>query len=209
MMARSHAQSTDGFTLVELLVVLALTGLLTLSLYQAFHIGSRAANRANPDADAATQFALMQDFIDREIAAAVPLPVPSDSTDAIQFDGEPQAISFIGLPPAFLGLGGFHLLHLQLIDGRIEVSWEPLARGPAAAQPGASRPSILMDGVNTITFAYFGVPAVGEPPNWIERWADRPDLPQLVRLRIILADGTPSPDMIVAPRLAESQPNDR
>src|SRR5262245_3448826 len=122
MMARSDAKGAEGFTLVELLVVLALTGLLTLSLYQAFRIGSRAADRANPDADAAIQFALMQDFMDRELAAAVPMPVPSDSsnsTEAIQFDGEPQAISFVGLPPAFLGLGGFHLLHLRLVEGRI------------------------------------------------------------------------------------------
>lgn len=209
MMARSHTKSADGFTLVELLVVLALTGLLTLSLYQAFRVGSRAADRANPNADAAMQFALMQDFLDREIAAAVPMPVPSDSTNAIQFDGAPQAVSFIGLPPAFLGLGGFNLLHLQLVDGRIEVSWEPLARGPSAAQPDAPHPSILMDGVRNITLDYFGVPAPGEPPNWIERWADRPDLPRLVRLRIILANGTSSPDMIVAPRLAESDLNER
>lgn len=206
MTARPHANSAEGFTLVELLVVLALTGLLTLSLFQAFRIGSRAADRANPDADAALQFALMQDFMDREIAAAVPMPVPSDSTEAIQFDGEPQAINFVGLPPVFLGLGGFHLLHLQLVDGRIEVSWDPLARGPSAPEPGSPRPSILMDGVSTISFAYFGVPAQSEPATWIEHWADRPDLPQLVRLRIILADGTPSPDMIVAPRLAETRP---
>jgi prepilin-type N-terminal cleavage/methylation domain-containing protein len=165
MMARSRTKGVEGFTLVELLVVLALTGLLTLSLYQAFRIGSRAADRANPDADAAIQFALMQDFMDREIAAAVPMPVPSDSsnssnsTEAIQFDGEPQTISFVGLPPAFLGLGGFHLLHLQLIEGRIEVSWDPLARGPSAPEPIALRPSILMGRVRSMSFDYFGVPA--------------------------------------------------
>ena len=207
MIARAQVRKAEGFTLVELLVVLALTGLLTFGLYQAFRIGSRAADRANPDKDAATQFALMQDFMDREIGAAVPMPLPSsDSAQVLQFDGEEDAISFVGLPPAFLGLGGLQQLHLRLIDGRIEVSSEPLARGASAPEPSALRPSILLEGVRSITFAYFGIAAPNEAPNWTERWADRPDLPELVRLRIILADGTRSPDMIVGPRLAENRP---
>ena len=206
MIMRAHVGNVAGFTLIELLVVLALTGLLTLGLYQAFRIGSRAAERANPDADAALQFALLQDFMDREIAAAVPMPVPADAARAIQFDGESDAISFVGLPPAFLGLGGFQLLHLRLIDGRIEVASETLARGPAASEASAPRPSILIERVRGITLAYFGVPAPGEAPDWVERWVDRPDLPEMIRLRIILADGTHSPDMIVAPRLAQSLP---
>lgn len=206
MIVHTNAQSAEGFTLVELLVVLALTGLLALGLYQAFRVGARAADRANPDADAAAQFALVQDFMDREIVAAVPMPVPSDPTHAVQFEGGPDAVSFVGLPPAFVGLGGLHLLHLQLIDGRIEVSWEPLARGFESSEPSEPRPSILMEKVRTAVFAYFGPPAPNEAPSWLENWADRPDLPKLIRLRIILADGAHSPDMIVAPRLAESMP---
>ena len=79
-----------------------------------------------------------------------------------------------------------------------------MPRGPIAPQPEMLQPSILIDQVRSVAFAYFGTPGPQQPPAWLDRWSDRDTLPRLIRLRLILANGVQAPDLIVAPRLAET-----
>jgi general secretion pathway protein J len=198
---------SEGFTLVELLVAITLIALLTVGLYQGFGIGTRAAHTVGANIDRPAQIALAYDFMQRTFSAAEPLPVSTDSASAaVNFDGERQAVSFVALPPAYLAVGGFQLLHLGLEPGRdgarLVVSWEGIARGPIAPQPAMRQPSVLVDQVRSVTFAYFGVAGPRQQAAWLDRWSERDGLPQLIRMRLTLANGMQAPDLIVAPRLA-------
>jgi general secretion pathway protein J len=62
----------------------------------------------------------------------------------------------------------------------------------------------LIDEVRSLSFAYFGVAGPKQRPAWLDRWSERDGLPQLIRMRLILANGTQGPDLIVAPRLAQT-----
>jgi general secretion pathway protein J len=205
--ARLH-RGAKGFTLVELLVAIALIALLTVGLYQAFGIGTRAASTVSANIDRPAQIAVAYDFMQRAFTGAEPLPMATDPSQAtINFDGESQSLSFVALPPAYLAIGGFQLLHLGLEPGkngaRLIVSWEGVPRGPIAPQPQMPQPSILVDKVRSVAFAYFGAPGPKQQPSWLDRWSDRDGLPKLIRMRLTLANGVRAPDLIVAPRLAE------
>lgn len=209
MTARARIHRPDeGFTLIELLVAITLIALLTVGLYQAFGIGTRAAGTVSANIDRPAQLALAYDFMQRAFSAAEPLSTTGDPSPAaiISFDGARQALSFIVLPPAYLAIGGFQRLRLGLEPGkngsRLVVTWTGVARGPIAPQPAMLQPSVLIDGVRSVAFSYFGVPEPQQEAAWLDRWSERNALPQLIRVRLTLANGTRAPDLIVAPRLA-------
>jgi general secretion pathway protein J len=196
-----------GFTLVELLVAVTLVAVLTVALFGGLRFATRSTDAVSRRIDHTAQLALAYEFMERELSDAQALPASSGAPDSpVDFDGEPDGLSFVALPPGELGLGGFHWLHLAL-DGtgpsqRLSVSWDALARGPEAAPISAPLPSILLDGVKSVAFAYFGVQDPNRPLAWADRWTERRALPQLIRMRVTLADGTRAPDLVVAPRLA-------
>jgi general secretion pathway protein J len=219
MMRFSTRGRSAGFTLVELLVAVTLIALLTSLLFGGFRIGTRAARAIGTRIATPADIALVYDFMTGTLTDAEPLPVATRPDAAantgstpIVFDGEPQAMSVVTLPPAYLAIGGFHLLHIGLEPGnagqRLIVSWTSLPRGPVAPEPTALQPSILIDKVQSIAFAYYGEPAPKQEPAWLDRWADRDSLPQLIRLRLALSDGTVAPDLVVAPRLAATLKNE-
>lgn len=200
-----------GFTLVELLVAIVLTALLVVVLHEGFRIGTHAATVVDRDNERTSEIALAYDFLERELSAAVPLPTgEGNAGGAVDFVGQAHSLSVVTLPPAYLALGGFHLLHLRLEPSarggnRLVVSWAIVPRGPAAAVPArALRPSVVMDHVRMANFGYFGASVSGKAAVWSENWTGRPTLPWLIRLRIVLDDGTRLPDLVVQPRLGNA-----
>lgn len=200
-----HAQ--DGFTLVELLVAITLVGLMTVVLFGGLRFGTRASNAVAARTDRVAEIATIYDFMQSELTDARALASSGDTATALpNFDGEPDSLSFIAVPPPYLAIGGFHLLHVALEGNqpprRLTVTWQPVPRGALSAPATTLQPSVVLEKIRSVEFGYFGVFDQNRPPEWQNRWSDRTALPLLVRLRIVWADGSRAPDLVVAPRLA-------
>jgi len=198
----------EGFTLVELLVAITLVALITTVLFGGLRFGTRAASAVAARVDRSSQIAGIYDFMQSELTDARLLPTSADATQpSASFDGQPDAISFVTIPPAYLALGGFHMLHVAMERAgqtrRLIVSWQQVPRGSLPAEAATLQPSILLDKVTTVEFGYFGAAEANRPPEWQDHWTERTDLPQMIRLRITLADGWRGPDLIIAPRIVD------
>ena len=206
--AAANNRQDEGFTLVELLVAITLVAILTGALFGGLRFGTRAASAVAARTDRSAEIALLYDFMQNELSDARLLPDRTGVASTPSFEGLPDSMSFVAIPPAYLALGGFQRLQLGIEDAgnarRLIVSWQALPRGPIAAEPVSLRPSILLDRLANARFAYFGVVDTNRAPEWADRWIDRQDLPQLVRMRVVLADGSTTTDLIVAPRMAGS-----
>jgi len=199
--------ASAGFSLVELLVVLAIFGLMSVLLFDSLHFASRASIAGNARLDRTRDVALASAFLRRQLADIRPLPdSPQETGRQVAFEGGPSGLDFVAALPGYLAPGGFQSLRVALETGRsgsaLTLRWQPL--GGETADNAKPAPSVLLDGLSTADFSYFGPTAPREPPDWHATWSGATGLPMLIRLKLVFADGYAPPELIVAPRPAEA-----
>ncbi len=197
-----------GFTLIELLVAITLFSVLATILFGALRFGTRAAEQGTARLEWTEEVAVAANFLRSQIAGAEPLQKDEDGKELVAFDGQAGSVEFVALPAAHLAAGGWQTLHVGLEEqgghGRLVLTWR-LVR-PDAAAPDAPNRTVLLDGVKSVAFGYFGAAAAGEEPQWHDRWEDAISLPLLLRLRVEFENGRNTPDLIVALRAAPPEP---
>lgn len=190
----------SGFTLLELLVALAILALLTTVLAASLHLGTsevarRAGHAGRSDALAATYRLLRS-----EVADAQPiLPVNLTGRNVV-FDGRANGISLVVPAPRAVAAGGLQLLSVDFADGQLRARWQPYT-GIVSGADSEAVTEVLLDRLAQVRFRYFGAlpPAAG--PQWHAVWRDATDLPALVGLELRFADGEQVAGLLMAPRL--------
>jgi prepilin-type N-terminal cleavage/methylation domain-containing protein len=177
-----------GFTLVELLVALALAALAALLLFDGARVASGTLARVQArseaqDALVATRFAA------RELERARRLA------------GEPDGLRFLAPAPPRAG-GGMFVLSLA-------AGGEPQARrlvlGYARRDGSAARSAVLAQGLRLVRFEYLA--EKGPSGEWLERWDERDGLPRAVRVKLFGSDPAAGPhELYFTPRLTGIRP---
>jgi general secretion pathway protein J len=177
-----------GFTLVELLVSLAITGAAAGLLVAALGTGGQVAGRLEARAAAgetvAAAQAMLRDRIERLLADTG--DGAGQTTQAFTA-GTATRFTFIapaagnrpgaGMQRFYLALGIDHRLDLAAIDAQRKV-----------ASPAQWRIDPLVGNVAAIDLAYFGTAADGVM-RWQSDWVGRTDPPALVRVRLRFNEG--------------------
>lgn len=187
MMARpaiTGGRSDGGFTLIEVVVALAVLSLLMAMMPGAFAIGQRAwdtIRHIQHDDDHATA----RTFIEQRLTEAMPVLV-ADATGQRQFGfrGEPRQVMFVA--PASSGPtgGGLYRFALKVENIRagdeLILSQSQVAASTSAATPDA--PRVLLEGAGGLRFRYFGQPTDVADRRWHDIWPQSDRLPELVEL---------------------------
>ena len=186
-----------GFTLVELLVTLALTAAIASFIIGGFHLVRHASliiherERAEEVDAAAAQLRGL-------LARAMPATTinEADGVARLLFEGRTDAIAFVALSEATAFQGGLM---------RVRLLWQdrpPLPRQPAAlvlrtavfrANPRLvfeSEPVVLFRDVTELSLRYFGAPGPGKQPQWHSEWFGRDQMPLAILVQADLASGS-------------------
>lgn len=198
-----------GFTLLELLVSLTLMALVAVVLSGGLRFGASVWRAGDAQADRLSEMQAIQGFLRRQLGRAEPLRESARfSKREIHFSGGSDAVRFIAILPAHLGIPGFHQLEFREERGdggrRLMLDMRLFQPGrDEDAFTGEPRERILLDGIAAAEFAYFGTTEKDVPPSWRSQWHGADRLPSLVRLRVRFPEGDRRvwPELVVSTRI--------
>jgi general secretion pathway protein J len=198
----STTDSAAGFTLLELLVAMALLALVLVTLGGGIQFGARAWDVEDRRVAAGAELDTIAGLLRQLVAGAQPRPLDL-AYNAPCLDGRANGMSFISPLPEALGEGGLYDVDLELRAGRLMLRWRPHLRPVPGAVPAPYAETELTRGVNALEIRYFTPASRDDPGGWRDAWNTPAVLPALVRIELRLAPGDPRhwPLMIAAPRI--------
>ncbi len=194
----------SGFTLLEMLVVVAVLGFLIVGLTQGVRTGltlweaqsRRVGETAELDAAARILRALLSGIA----------PTPSFGTTAGAAGGEElkggaASLAFVGDLPTGLGTTQRADITLELSRGRLVLRWTPHRHELSTATVTPPTETELVGNVERLDLAYWGASVSGQEVGWQSQW-DGPAIPELIRIRLVFGekDRRRFPDLIAAPQ---------
>ena len=192
-----------GFTLLEVLVAVAVLAILVLALNSAARFGLVAWQTQGRHTSRLGDLDPVNRVLRRLIAAAD----PGTATDPAAIQGSAHSLAFRAELPdapgalpvrhADVALGVDHAEHLVL-------RWTPHAHVIQLGPPPPAHEEVLLDRVRRVDFSYWA-PGI-EGSVWPDSWK-RPQPPALVRIHIVFPDGNRRlwPDLVIAPMRSQAE----
>jgi general secretion pathway protein J len=186
-----------GFTLVEVVVALALAGLVSLIMMHGIGLAARGLDRLSQHTERLDQRRGLEMLMRRALGGAVSIPAVEGEPG---FVGQPTSVTFLSVVED----GGPGLY-------RVKLAFEPTRPVPAvilsrrlAVRSASLRSdqSVLVQHVRRFDIGYFGATSPTAEPGWHQHWEGIAYLPQLVRIMLEADDRSAHPPIILRLRNA-------
>jgi general secretion pathway protein J len=190
------ANASAGFTLLEIVVALAVFGFLLVGLSQSVRFGLTAWQQDARLSGSKTDF----EAVDRSLRSIIENFAPSEEPAQPAIQGSIDTVTGVtrlrvpgsGLTPVRVEAG------VAISGNRLVLRWRPYHHWTAFGAPPPPQETDLMAGVARLRIEYW------QPTGrWASTWQE-PGLPLLIRLRVTPAGDNPPhwPDIVAAPLLS-------
>jgi prepilin-type N-terminal cleavage/methylation domain-containing protein len=189
-----------GYSLVELLVVLALMGLIAIAMSGGIRFGARVWERTGAQVETLEQTQGAQALLRTVLSRVAPRIFDPGVAAQDTFVGSGGQMIFTATMPPALGSGGLARITLQATPSAegvaLQIAWRP-ERGERT-----ERRQILLRGARAVSFSYAKAEA-GAPLVWTDSWAADAGTPALIRIRAEFAQRQAYrwPELIVRARI--------
>jgi len=177
----------SGFTLVEILLALALMSMLLALAYGGLRASTRAADKGQTVLEDSSRIRMAHQFVHKRLNQAIPLAYAEseDGTLRTVFEGGAGKIRYVAPMPGYLGFGGPQVQELELVsseNGRALVLSHALLQGFEEANLYLRPPIVLVDNIAAGEFSFLGRDENGELTPWLNTWDDIGSMPESISL---------------------------
>ena len=202
-----------GFSLIEMVVALALVSLMSLAMLQAYRFSQRAMLQATLVDAASHDVASTQRFLRRVLEQVYPFEGGAGGPSEGQphgLMGETGRIEVTAPALATEGSAGLYRFDIAIEGdktGELAVRWAQDRNGLQKLNEKNGQREVLLTNVQSFSVDYLELVTLGNgqmEPHWQETWLDRAMPPSLVRIRVTFAPGDKRrwPELVVAPRIS-------
>ncbi|QIL43007.1 prepilin-type N-terminal cleavage/methylation domain-containing protein [Acidovorax sp. HDW3] len=188
-----RADHQSGFTLIEMLIAMALLSLLALGMVFAMRTMGQTQDRIDQRFARADELqsvtAFVQTVLERLSSRRAGLQEPGKAL--LLFSGTQQSIEWLGIMPARHGMGGRYFFRLAVEPAAsaqaLVLRYQPWQGEVSLPDWSAARSRILVSDVVGMDIGYGGKEMA--PQQWVPVWAQTESLPVRIRLGVTTRDG--------------------
>lgn len=205
-----RARAQAGFTLIEMVVAMAILGAMMLLLYGGLTFGLRGWDAADANGRRTADQRIASNFLRREVGELFPMRFKDPMNLRFAFEGKEDSLRFVSSRPAGISVTGLSLVGVT-VEADNEKRTRNLVMRRAAPDDEAKtfapldrgEATVLFDRVDSVAFSYYGSENDFTDPEWTDDWKWPGRIPNMIRIRIRNADGSSMPDMVVRIVLGE------
>jgi prepilin-type N-terminal cleavage/methylation domain-containing protein len=174
-------RTPGGFTLIEILVSMAILAIVLVSLYAAFHSGVFGVGRIEEKIGTSQAAKRIVERINTDLRNAIPF-----SSDDARFSGSQSALAFITIIDVFRQgrlSQEYAVVSYKLEGGKL---LRTCRRGKESLTSATIEADEMADNVSRVHFKYGSTLEEQNVLQWKDAWDDSKKMPRAVRVEIVL-----------------------
>jgi general secretion pathway protein J len=205
------AARMQGFTLLEMTVVLMLVAMISLVIIEALRFGGRAYTQIVDVDEKDREVFLTQSLLRRTLELAYPFKASRANGSAFGVEGTSTRLSWSALASPTGGPGALYRYELTVAADRqtahrlnLLLTRRMDRDGAAAIERPSKAAQALMENIAGLDLSYWDA-ADGATGEWRNVWQGRHQLPALIRVKVVFPADDPRqwPDFMVSPRITD------
>lgn len=175
--------SHNGFTLLELLISLAIIGMIAVIVTNALRLSSHTVSTGEKRIESLERTRTSLHIIDSQIQSQIPLTYEDDDEKKYYFQGERESVQFPSSYSLWGGQRGYVLVRYAVRPD--ETGKQMLSISETIMGTGSTRESVLFKAADAIYFEYFLKDPTEEKGEWVDRWRDTGNIPEKIKLHLV------------------------
>ncbi|MEN9559595.1 MAG: hypothetical protein RLZZ502_806 [Pseudomonadota bacterium] len=199
---------SEGFTLLEVMVALALSAILATLVFAAFNYAERSSSAGLKRSDEMEDLRRAQGFLREHIEGLLPLRFTKQLGQPIRFKGERERLVYVSPVISRIAEGGtlwWSLSVKRQENNQLALVLERLPMDMLELSfPDFSEKekNVLAENVKGVRFSYYDQEDPKLTGIWVDDWPHEQRLPKLIRIEVDAGHSMRWPELVIAPQIS-------